>query len=217
MQGKPLILSTSLALLLPLAAQAQMPPVPVRPAYGAQAPVIRASVVAPVTYTTAPPPPRAEVRTAAPSANHVWIDGHWALRGNRQEWLGGHWALPPGKGYGWEPARWDRDGDRYAFREGHWRSTVVPAPQVVYQPAPPPQPLYAPVAPPAPVVELRGVPPFVGAAWIPGYWTWHGSHHVWVGGQWSAPMPRHDWQEGRWHQEKAGWRHEDGRWREHDH
>jgi len=211
----------SLALALPALAQAQMPPER-RPDGVREAPAGefhpgmpgRVSVVAPVTMREGPPPPRHEMRTPPPSDQHIWIEGHWAARNNRQEWLGGHWALPPGPGYGWEPARWDRDGDHYAFREGHWRTMAVPAPTVIYQPAPPPpQPVYVQAPPPAPIVEVRPDVPFPGAVWIPGYWTWHGAQHFWVAGQWSAPHGNHAWEAERWNHEKRGWRMAPGRWR----
>jgi hypothetical protein len=43
-----------------------------------------------------PPPPYAyRERGMAPGPGYVWVDGYWALRGNRWHWMSGHWVRPP--------------------------------------------------------------------------------------------------------------------------
>jgi hypothetical protein len=166
-----------------------------------------------VRVAVAPPPLRVEVRTAAPSAAHVWIPGHWVWRSGQHEWAVGHWALPPEGGYIWEPARWVSEGGQWAFYEGHWRIAAPPTTPVVYQPAPTVQPVVVETAPPAPLVEVRPAVPYAGAFWIPGYWYWHGARHFWVGGRWSAPQPGRVWEPHRWERDGVHWRFVVGRWR----
>ena len=171
-------------------------------------------VVPGLRVEVAPPAPRVEVRTVAPSPNHTWIDGHWAWRGNRHVWMGGHWVMPPGAGYSWVPARWVNEVGRWVFFEGHWRSSYVAAPTTVYEPAPVgPEPVYAEQAPPEPIVEVRSAVPFAGAVWIPGYWHWHGRSHMWVGGHWSAPREGYRWETARWEREGGRYRYVAGGWR----
>jgi hypothetical protein len=52
-----------------------------------------------VRITVAPPAPRVEVRTVAPSPRHVWVPGHWRWHGNRHDWVGGHYVTPPHAGH----------------------------------------------------------------------------------------------------------------------
>jgi hypothetical protein len=167
-----------------------------------------------VRVATAPPPARVEVRPVAPSPNHVWIGGHWAWRGGAHVWVNGHYALPPGQGYVWEPARWANQNGQYTFFEGHWRVAAPPQPTVVYEP-PPPQPVVeVEAAPPEPIVEVRPAAPFAGAVWLPGYWQWHGHHHMWIGGRWSAPRAGWVWEAHRWDRGPGGrWHQVPGHWR----
>ncbi len=167
-----------------------------------------------VRVAIGPPALRHEVAPVAPSPRHLWIGGHWAWRGNAHVWLTGHWALPPGPGYAWEPARWENAAGAWTFYEGHWRSSEPVDPAYAYQPAPPPvNPVYVETAPPAPIVEVRPAIPFEGAAWIPGYWHWNGTHHAWVAGRWSARPAGHEWHEHRWEQRADGrWGYQPGRW-----
>ena len=69
----------------------------------------------------APPAPKLEVRTRAPSAKHVWIAGHWERRGRTWVWKKGHWVKRPKKGAAWIPARWVKSGDGWTFKQGYWR------------------------------------------------------------------------------------------------
>ena len=173
----------------------------------------RERVVPAVRVNVAPPAPRVEVRGVAPSPRHIWADGHWAWRGNQHVWLGGGWVAPPAPGYTWVPAQWVNEGGGYVFYEGHWSSGYVPQPEVVYEPPPPaPEPVYVEQAPPEPIVEVRPALPFAGAIWLPGFWTWHGHHHVWVGGHYSAPRAGYRWEGARWEREGGRYRYLPGRW-----
>jgi len=169
-------------------------------------------VVPEVQVNIAPPPPRVEVRTAQPSAGHMWINGHWAWRYGRHEWIPGHWAQPPNTGMIWEPARWTAVGGRWTFVEGHWR-WAQPQTQVIYQPpVVQTQPVYVQNEPPPVINEVRQAAPYGGAVWIPGYWHWNGYSHVWVGGRWSAPRVGWHWEPDRWVHGPTGWYRVTGHW-----
>ena len=88
---------------------------------------------------------------------------------------------------------------------------------------PPPVPLvpvateiqYAPIAPPSGYGEgaVASYPPFPGATWIEGHWTWTGVQFVWVGGGWSRPTDGAVWMPHRWvHAPGGGWRMVPGYW-----
>ena len=192
------LLAWCLLLVLPLPALAQ-------PAVHVVVPGLRVDV--------APPAPRYEVQTVAPSPSHQWVGGHWAWRGGRHAWMPGHWVLPPGAGYAWVPARWVNEGGRWVFFEGHWRSSYVASPTAVYEPPPMAEPVYAEQAPPEPIVEVRSAMPFERAVWIPGYWHWHGRSHQWVGGHWSAPRDGYRWETARWERDGGRYRYYPGGWR----
>lgn len=171
-------------------------------------------VVPEVRVNIAPPPPRYEVRTAAPGAGYMWINGHWAWRYGRHAWIPGHWAVPPQQGMVWEPARWRAVNGQWAFVEGHWRWAQPPAPTTVYEPPPPPQqPVYVQSEPPPLINEVRPMTPFAGAVWIPGYWHWNGYNHVWVAGRWSAARAGWQWEPDRRVHGPTGWYRVHGHWR----
>ncbi len=169
-------------------------------------------VVPEVQVNVAPPPPRVEVRTVAPSPNHIWINGHWAWRYGQHTWIPGHWAEPPNQGMVYEPARWTNVGGRWTFLEGHWR-WAAPQAQVVWQPpVVQAQPVYVQTAPPPVINEVRVAAPYAGAVWIPGYWHWNGYSHVWVAGHWSAPRVGYRWEADHWVHGPTGWYRVQGRW-----
>lgn len=68
----------------------------------------------------APPPPRAEVVTVAPSPSHVWIAGRWAWRGRSWVWMPGSWVAAR-QHHVWVPGHWVRRGHRYVWVDGRWR------------------------------------------------------------------------------------------------
>lgn len=78
-----------------------------------------------IVVTQAPPAaPQQEVvmaRTARPSSDHVWIEGHWTVRNGRYEWIPGAWERPPRSGSTWIAPRWERRSDgSYVFYESYW-------------------------------------------------------------------------------------------------
>jgi hypothetical protein len=68
----------------------------------------------------APPAPRVELVTVAPSPNHFWAPGYWGYRhGYGHQWYPGTWqAYRPG--YTWTQPGWGRGGGGYVFRGGGW-------------------------------------------------------------------------------------------------
>jgi hypothetical protein len=83
--------------------------------------VYEAPPVQPVeeNVVVAPPPPIVEVRPAAPSPQHVWINGYWHWNGSRHVWVGGRWSAPRA-GMRWEPDHWVHDGRIYKRVPGRW-------------------------------------------------------------------------------------------------
>jgi hypothetical protein len=93
-----------------------------------------AAVVLPVTLTATaadarvsvgiginltPPPARVEERGRNPWSNGVWIDGHWARHGDRQQWVWvpGRWERPAHGGARWIPGHYNGNGN---WVEGRW-------------------------------------------------------------------------------------------------
>jgi len=74
----------------------------------------------PVVINVAPPPPRIEVMTPAPSPSHVWIDGYWRWNNGRHDWVNGHWEARR-DGYFWAPGHWVRNGNSWTFSGGFWQ------------------------------------------------------------------------------------------------
>lgn len=76
------------------------------------------------------------------------------------------------------------------------RVVYAPAPVVSVYIDPPlfqPEPIAVAWAPPPMLVEAPPPPPFGGAIWTGGYWTWHGNW-VWAAGRWAAPpQPGYRW------------------------
>ncbi len=77
---------------------------------------------APIVINVAPPPPRIEIISAAPSPNHVWIGGYWRWNNNngRHEWVNGHWEQRR-DGQFWAPGHWVRNGNSWSFSGGFWQ------------------------------------------------------------------------------------------------
>ena len=67
-----------------------------------------------------PPPMREEVVIPAPSAQHVWIQGHWSWKG-RWVWEPGYWVIPPRPYAKWVPGHWRRQPGGWIWVAGHWR------------------------------------------------------------------------------------------------
>ena len=74
-----------------------------------------------VRVRVAPPAARVEVPPPRPSPDRVWIEGHWARRGNETVWMNGVWATPPDPSMVWEKESWNQRGRDWYYTEGHWR------------------------------------------------------------------------------------------------
>ncbi len=87
------------------------------------------------------------------------------------------------------------------------------------EPAPPPEAqgqVQGPVvqqAPPALPAENIPPPPFDGAVWVDGYWSWNGGTYVWIPGRYvSPPQPGVYWYPGGWVMQGGGYIWVGGRW-----
>jgi hypothetical protein len=67
------------------------------------------------------------------------------------------------------------------------------------------------VAPPPPRVEAPP-PPRVGFVWAPGYWQWHGHHHVWHAGYWVREHRGAHWVPAHWDQNGPHYHFVPGHW-----
>jgi WXXGXW repeat (2 copies) len=72
-----------------------------------------------VVVRTAPPAERVEVMGVAPSAEHIWIKGHWLWDGAAYVWHPGHWELRR-VGFVWQEPHWVARGSGFVFVEGRW-------------------------------------------------------------------------------------------------
>jgi hypothetical protein len=73
-----------------------------------------------VVADSAPPVPLAEVETASPGVDFVWIPGIWVWEG-RWIWTAGHWDRPPFPGAVWVPHRYVYRNGAHVFIRGGWR------------------------------------------------------------------------------------------------
>jgi hypothetical protein len=71
---------------------------------------------------------------------------------------------------------------------------------------------YYVVAQPVEPVYERPAPPYQGAVWIDGEWTWSGGRYVYARGYWEHPRPGHAWVRGSWEQGGRGYRWHRGHW-----
>ncbi len=171
-----------------------------------------------------------------PSAQHIWLAGHWRWQDGRYAWIAGRWELPPRANVGWVEPRWDRRANGYVLAGGYWQETapaatavVVAAPSTpapVYHSAPPPTPIYAPSSPPPTTIVVEQAPPppvreyiierpSQRHVWIEGYWAWRGGRHVWIAGHWDLPpRERVEWVQSHWEHRSNGYVFVDGFWRD---
>jgi hypothetical protein len=91
------------------------------------------------------PPPAAlpEIVPPAPSADLVWLDGHWSWHGRNWVWQRGGWLRPPA-GAVLSPWKigYERDG-RLLFTDTEWldaRGQPIDEPELVLPAASPPTP-----------------------------------------------------------------------------
>lgn len=79
-----------------------------------------ASGVDVVYVQKAPPKPKAEVRPRKPSANAIWVPGHWQWRGSKYVWVSGRWDANP-RGRTWVPGHWEKRSRGWVWVSGRWR------------------------------------------------------------------------------------------------
>lgn len=141
------------------------------------------------------PPSTPDTVGEQPSAQHVYICGHWRWQDGAYVWDSGHWEMPPTADATWVAPKWEQKDAGYVLVEGYWQQggagaevAAGDASAEVVEEAPPP--------PEREIIVERPAPDYV---WIGGYWTWRGGRHVWVGGRWDRP-PRAGvaWVSPRW-------------------
>lgn len=154
-----------------------------------------------------------------PTAQHVWVPGHWRWSEGAYVWEAGRWEIPPAAGVVWHAPEWKQQGSGFVLSEGYW---AEPAPQPVQaaavagQSAPQAtQVVYADTPPPPPQREMIVERPSGAHVWVPGYWTWRGGRHVWVAGHWVVP-PRSSlvWVPARWEMRGNRYVFIEGYWRD---
>lgn len=146
-------------------------------------------------YVSVPPPaPKAEVRSAAPAADAIWINGHWKWDAGRYVWIAGYWEKSP-KG-SWIPGYWEQRDGGYVWVNGYWKYTSV----------------YATTPPPPPKVETRPARPGPHAVWVDGHWNWSNSNYTWISGHWER-NPKGHWVSGRWEKRRHGYVWVRGHWK----
>jgi hypothetical protein len=76
----------------------------------------------PIYVATAPPLPKAETKTPAPSGNHAWVDGHWdwSEADKNWVWVEGSWKIPPSNDWEWVPPKYEDREDIGVYTPGHW-------------------------------------------------------------------------------------------------
>jgi hypothetical protein len=77
-----------------------------------------------VYVRSAPPSEVVEVVPAQPSAEHVWIRGHYRWDGVAAAyvWVPGHWQQRPAGYTRWVPGHWYERNGAWYWVEGHWRA-----------------------------------------------------------------------------------------------
>ena len=203
------------------AGRAQQPAIPDAPTVPV-APSLPDAAIVPQPLT---PAASQEIIEERPSAQHIWIGGHWRWQENRYAWIAGHWDLPPRANVVWVEPRWDKRGTGFVLAGGYWQE-AAPAAPVVYAAAPPPPGAAAPTSAPPTVVVVDQAPPppqqevilerpSPRHVWIGGFWAWRGGRHVWIGGHWELPpRERAEWVEPRWERRGNSYVFVEGFWRD---
>jgi hypothetical protein len=98
---------------------------------------------------------------------------------------------PPSDHAEWIAGYWQWTGFEWFWLYGWWRVPEADRSAGLTQ--------TAPETPPALRVELQPPPPFAGAVWIAGWWTWDARIWLWVPGAWRLPPPGTlRWHAPRW-------------------
>ena len=67
-----------------------------------------------------PARPAKVVKCPGPKKGHVWIGGHWTVRGGNYVWVKGRYVQNR-PGYRWVPGHWKRCKGGQKWVPGHWR------------------------------------------------------------------------------------------------
>jgi hypothetical protein len=164
----------------------------------------------------APPAPRAEMRTEAPSPQHMWVRGFWGYQDGRHVWIEGRWALPPAQGRGWIEPRWVLENGEWAFYSGYWEPAAAAPPPAASAPAyaePPPAEVTITIGPPHRRAERVPRQPGNGYVWIAGDWIWDGHQYRWAAGRWEAPRSGWMWVAPYWQTDGSQYRWRPGYWK----
>lgn len=68
----------------------------------------------------APPTTRVELRTEAPSRNHIYTSGYWHWTGADYEWVPGRWVARRSATSVWHDGEWVSRGGGFAWSPGYW-------------------------------------------------------------------------------------------------
>jgi hypothetical protein len=60
-------------------------------------------------------------RITAPGPRHLWIEDDWTLNGDAYTWNGGRWAEPPSANVVWVPGHWRHRHHGWTWVPGRWR------------------------------------------------------------------------------------------------
>jgi hypothetical protein len=155
-----------------------------------------------VRIGVAPPAPRVEVMTVAPSPAHFWVGGYWKWNGHAHAWVPGHWVKSR-PGHVWVRDHWAHRGNEWYFTPGHWVKAAPAAGEVVVATGPPP------------AIRVETVPPPPGpeSFWVAGHWRWENNAHVWAPGRWETRRVEEVWVPAHWHHEHGRWTYTAGHWR----
>jgi hypothetical protein len=104
-------------------------PAPVRVRAVYTPPVVRYNAPAVVRYSApapsygvhyAPPAPRYERVSRAPSNRHFYVSGRWQWTGSKYTWVGGHWDTQR-NGYVYVQGHWNEANHHWYYKPGHWQ------------------------------------------------------------------------------------------------
>lgn len=181
----------------------------------AAATVPNAAVVPPAPVIEKPLAPAAnDTPGEQPSAQHVWVPGHWRWHEGAYVWEAGRWEIPPAPNVMWDPPQWQQQGSGYVLREGYWQEAERASAAATSGSAPQPQIIVTAPPPPAQRELIPGRPTAVHV-WMPGYWAWDGRQYQWIAGRWEQPArPNLLWVPPRWELRGGRYVFIDGYWRE---
>jgi hypothetical protein len=82
------------------------------------APVVVTSSSGGVAVAEAPPPLRAEVRSAPPGSDYVWVRGFWTYADGHYVWVPGRYELRPRAEATWVDGYWEHTTTGWVYVQG---------------------------------------------------------------------------------------------------